>query len=836
MAKLLYRYQWYALKTMTGAELQVANALRTQMLEAPHPYIAKVDGVLEILPEKGNGKHLFKGFIYVKMHLSEESIQWIKKTPKLLGFISGKTVLDIPTVSVDEVEHMRQKTATVASTAQLNAEQNPSTQKIASTQIEAQARTKESNQTEAILDSIVHTTHQHQEMSLNDQNQEIIENDLVQVISGALLYQVGEDVRITSDLYQQRGSSKIQAIHYPTNRLDKAQLTINFGSTPFRLSFKDIDKAFTIHDEVTFTYQNKLLSGKIVQVHHQQEEDSLKTFVTIKYKSQGDAGQLLEIVHALNPAQIRVGQDLLVSYDDHREIHFAKVSAKNNFQVILQHVPFDFNKRKPKFFEVRPVRNANAYQAHLLNLSDPIAIKNTSIVAHQPIKTFFFEEDDYLLINGLRIIDLYKIDLSTQEGKNALVRLINQQLQAADLEITCQIKNDCLRFDSLAHISIEFSREEVAMNLGFPNYPNLNTDLTVSISNDQVSTEFIAKEPIQDFDLTKLKNAYIDINGHRVTSLKYQKNKEEDLLHALNHPKSGVKVQLDDSKLSLSAPKGNIRLQVSKDFSLIYSLGIADLCMDQFHCYISQSQIISLNRQIASTGIVWILDDKRLRASAPFSFYDAKFAVIRDAFKNLIFTKDFDLSFSFSDDQNLLLKYDWLKTYVPAKRLVKECQLLELSQVTQSSHKQANTDDSLKLALQIVYRYEGGSKQLEQEIYYIGEALDLKAQRYERKSTEALVFSTQEQHLKLQNFDQCFWINVPNDLSVAYVERPARLVHILDQQFDHYIKLSTDQIQYDYPKAIVKKRHQDKGEEIALISLINQTEEYWVSCSDLKKL
>jgi transcription antitermination factor NusG len=872
----LNRAHWYAIKTMVGSELQVANQLRSSATSlGDASAITKTEGVYDILPEKGHIKHSFRGFIYVRMALSESSFKWILSIPKVLGFVSGKVLLDIQSVPVEEINKLKQALDQDHTTKQ----QNPESAPIAlNTTVE-----------EVVLDTIQDEVTEDDFEKLSTINIKPQENDVAMITGGALLYEVGEDVRVINEIYQQRGSSKIQAIHYPSNRIDKAQLTINFGLAPFKLSFKDVDKAFTVGTEVRYLKASKEVSGKIVQVHHINEGDFLSTQVTIKYAEIKDKStylnQLYCIGKQINPNQSRIGKELLVAYDDFRELYLGVVTDKFNHGIELNGKAFDQSKRKPKFYEAFAFDPPQFFNIKPLDREISSFEIKQSVVMGTELQAAKIDDLDYLKIyvfdtnvkntpiQEVLVDDLYQVDLFHAEGKQQLISLINQKIKENHADIHAEIKHYSLRLSALnpnQYLTVSTSSETLAQALGLSalfkrSQTPLNSQMIVKNQRLQQKAQLMASAPLMEFDLQRLKNGWIELNGQKITQLRYSKGKEQDFLDQLNQYRSGVQASLsEDRKLVLSCDVGNIKLVLSKDFALAYLLGFGDHFLEQITFTPPRKDkdesvevLKSINQIIAQYGITASLDERRLRFSQHVSLYQSQYQGLRDLLKNTQSHHEFYFLQPFEENMDFKSQNEWVyDDLLPPQSKLKDFQILELLEVNPLADINTTQSSNLKkIAIQVTYELDSKNP-LEKEIFFIGEALidSPDVQQQDKKQELYVIYPEDKKRHKMMKFDQGVWVYAPQMLDTKNqkreldhfkkqaVIRPIKLADFEHSSFDLYDRIPTDKLSHDYPKALVKKISQDKNDEIALISLLNEdgseksNQEYWVLLSDLQKI
>lgn len=106
--------KWYVIHTATGFENKAKNALEERiraynMAEKFGEILIPQEQVVELKGGKRrtSSRKFFPGYILVQMALDDESWHLVRNTPKVTGFVGGRT--DPPSISDEEVARLTQK-------------------------------------------------------------------------------------------------------------------------------------------------------------------------------------------------------------------------------------------------------------------------------------------------------------------------------------------------------------------------------------------------------------------------------------------------------------------------------------------------------------------------------------------------------------------------------------------------------------------------------------------------------------------------------------------------------------------------------------------------------
>jgi transcriptional antiterminator NusG len=104
---------WYVVQTYSGYEKRVEEALRRKILaENVEDSFGDILIPSETVMEAQKGKKktqersFFPGYLLVQMELSDRTWHLVRRTPRVTGFVGGKTPQPIPDEEVEEIRQL----------------------------------------------------------------------------------------------------------------------------------------------------------------------------------------------------------------------------------------------------------------------------------------------------------------------------------------------------------------------------------------------------------------------------------------------------------------------------------------------------------------------------------------------------------------------------------------------------------------------------------------------------------------------------------------------------------------------------------------------------------
>ncbi len=103
--------QWYIVHTFSGYEQKAKAALEERIKalgkqEYFSEILVPVEKVVELVKgkKKTSSRKFFPGYILVQMELNDDTWHVVKETPKVTGFVGGKSPAPIPQTEVEEIK------------------------------------------------------------------------------------------------------------------------------------------------------------------------------------------------------------------------------------------------------------------------------------------------------------------------------------------------------------------------------------------------------------------------------------------------------------------------------------------------------------------------------------------------------------------------------------------------------------------------------------------------------------------------------------------------------------------------------------------------------------